>query len=105
MSTHADRPSSALLNEAIVAFIGRGSRKIPTADEAAVVALDPQRFDDVIAWVKAAVAASDSIVVDESDRSEIKGAVIAKHRELLPDLDDRAIDALVWRWGYIACHG
>ncbi|WP_457099502.1 hypothetical protein [Microbacterium sp. P5_E9] len=105
MSTDADRPSGELLAEAIVAFTGRGTRKIPTADEAAVFALDPERFDEVIAAVKAVLKVSDSIVVDESDRSEVKGAVIAKHRELLPDLDDRAIDALVWRWGYITFHG
>lgn len=105
MSTNPDRPSPALLSDAVVAYLGRGTRKIPTADEAAVFALDPQRFDEVIASVKTALKASDSVVVDESERSEVEAAVIAKHRGLLPELDDRAIDALVWRWGYINFHG
>ena len=105
MSTDADRPSGGLLADAIVAFTGRGTRKIPTSDEAAVFALDPQQFDEVIAAVKAVLKVSDSIVVDDSDRSEMRAAVTAKHQELLPDLDDRAIDALIWRWGYINSHG
>ena len=105
MSADPDRSPIALLTDAVVAFTGHGTRKIPTADEAAVFALDPQRFDEVIASVKAALKVSDSIVVDERDRSEVRAAVTAKHRELLPDLEDRAIDALVWRWGYITFHG
>lgn len=105
MSSHPQPPSRALISEAVATFVGRGTHRMPTADEAGVFALDPQRFDQVIAAVKTAVKASDSIIVDEIDRSAVKAVVVTRHQEKLPHLDDRAIEALVWRWGFINFHG
>ncbi|TQK18371.1 hypothetical protein FBY40_0858 [Microbacterium sp. SLBN-154] len=105
MSTDADRGTNPLLDDAIVAYVGRGSHKIPTADEAAVLALDSEHGDELLRDVKRALAVSDQIVVDGPASSEVKRAATEAHRESLPELGDGAVEALVWRWGFIRFHG
>ena len=100
-----DESLRALWGAAVAAYVGRGARKIPTADEAALFAVAPDRFDQLLPLVKQALLASDSIRLEGVPRHNAKDAVTHRLRELLPDLDDRGIDALAWRWGFIAFHG
>lgn len=93
------------LDDAIVAFVGRGSRKTPSADEAAVRALGAERAEQLLFEVKRVLAVSDSITVDDRPSNAVRDAVTRAHRELLPGLSERAVHALVWRWAFIRFHG
>jgi|GEM_PF-6852196 len=42
----------ALLSKAILAYVGRDTRKIPTADEATLFAVAPDRFDELLPLVE-----------------------------------------------------
>ncbi|WP_345800700.1 hypothetical protein AAIB33_14660 [Microbacterium sp. AZCO] len=68
-------------------------------------ALAPDRFESLLALVKQALLTADSVELPDTPRPLVKDAVTERLRELLPELDDRGIDALVWRWGFITYHG
>lgn len=104
MST-ADDSLRRLWGESIAAYVGRGVRKIPTADESALFAVAPDRFEELLALVKDALRVSDSIEMPAVPRQQMKAAVTMRMQELLPELDEQGIDALVWRWGFLQFHG
>lgn len=99
-----DEPTGrALLDAAIVAYVGRGRGKVPTTDAAAVAALAPQHPGELLAQVKDAVRVSDTLAFEQVapfDRA-LRGRLSARLRSLLPQLGEPAIEALTWRWGYL----
>lgn len=103
MST-ADSPTAAVdLDEAIVAYVGRGRVKIPTADPDAVRALDPAHSAELLRAVKDAIRVSDSIPFEEVAPFDqgLRERLYARLRTLLPQLGQAGIEALGWRWGYL----
>lgn len=103
MSTAADQPPT--VTDAIVAYVGREAGPFPSNDEAAVLALDPPNFPALMSKVISALLTSDRIELEDVPRADRVEVATAEHRRLLPDLDDRAIEALVWRWSFLEFHG
>ncbi|MEZ3161926.1 hypothetical protein AB1K54_15530 [Microbacterium sp. BWT-B31] len=101
----ADETVLALWGGAIAAYVGRGVRKIPTADETALFAFTPDHFDQLLPLVKEALSAADAVTLDGVAREHAQATVMARLREALPGLDETGVDALAWRWGYITYGG
>jgi hypothetical protein len=95
--------SGASLDAAIIAYVGKGRVKIPTADEAAVRALDPVGGDALLERVQEAVRISDTIPLSEVGPFDqgLRARLYARLREVLPELGEAGVEALGWRWGYV----
>ncbi|GAA3871493.1 hypothetical protein GCM10022381_13230 [Leifsonia kafniensis] len=96
-----------LLTDAIIAYVGKGRVTIPTADENAVREIDLEHADELLSEVRHALADSDRIELARSEA--VDGSMWEPFRvrlaEIRPDLDERAADALGWRWGFNYFHG
>lgn len=93
----------AALDEAVVAFTGRGRRKTPASDSEAVAAFDPAHADELLRAVRDAVRLSDAIRFDEVAPSDtgLRERLHQRIRDLLPHLGPTAVEALAWRWGHL----
>ena len=92
------------LTAGIVAYTGHGAERTPTADAEAVLALAPgSAGETLLADVRRLVAASDTVEADWSEAVDDSLYPVFTERMLLlePGLDDRALHALSWRWGYL----
>ena len=103
MSTNAESVPQTEVDAAIVAYVGKGRVKIPTADPDAVRSLDPAHADALLQYVKAALLTSDRIEFEEVAPFDdgLRQRLYQRLRELLPQLGTEAIEALGWRWGYL----
>jgi hypothetical protein len=101
-STDKDAAPNSL-DEAIVAFTGRGRRKIPTADGEAVLALGAGNGAELLSAVKEAVRISDTIEFDDVAPfdTELRERLYNRLHALLPYLGQAGIEALGWRWGFL----
>lgn len=99
-----DAVTPVMLADALEAHVGKGRLKMPTADDDAV----RQRFagaaDIVLDEVWKAILTSDSITLEELQTrgGPTRDAFAERMRELRPDLHPRAVDALGWRWAFLA---
>ena len=93
----------ANLDGAVVAFTGFGRRKIPTADQEAVLALSPTVGTALLDAVNEAARVSDSITFDEVAPfdTELRERLYQRLHVLLPYLGPTAVEALGWRWGFL----
>lgn len=103
MSSTDNEAARTALDEAIVAFTGRGRRKIPTSDSGAVLALDPAHGAELLKAVEDAVRISDAIPFEDVAPfdTELRERLYLRIHELLPGLGRPAIEALGWRWGFL----
>jgi len=107
MSTSDERLTGQLLADAIIAYVGKERLKMPTSDPEAVWKLDPEHGDELLSEVRRALADSDRIELSRSDaiNGSLKEPFLARLAAIRPDLDERAADALGWRWGFNFFHG
>lgn len=98
---------SGLLADAIVAYVGKGRLNVPTADANAVREIDVEHADELLRDVRRAIADSDRIALSRSDAVDgsLREPFRARLAAIRPDLDERAADALGWRWGFNFFHG
>ncbi|KQQ92897.1 hypothetical protein ASF62_13950 [Leifsonia sp. Leaf325] len=92
------------LTAGIVAYTGHGAARTPTADTEAVLALVPDSAGEtLLAEVRRVIAASDTIEAAWSEAIDDSLYPVFAQRLLLlePALDERALHALSWRWGYL----
>lgn len=91
------------LDDAVVAYTGFGRQKIPTADQEAVLALNPTVGTALLNAVTEAARVSDTITFDEVAPfdTELRGRLHQRLRVLLPYLGPTAVEALGWRWGFL----
>jgi hypothetical protein len=103
MSTNGDSVTPSMLDAAIVAYVGKGRVKIPTADPDAVRAVDPVNAEALLSAVQATLRASDRIEFAEVQPFDdgLRQRLYRRLREILPALSTEAIEALGWRWGYL----
>ena len=106
MTTSDNHSEQATLADAIILYVGKGRLTIPTADANAVQEAFPTR-DELLSDVLRAVADSEEIELSGSDAVDgsLREPFRARLRMIRPDLDDRAADALGWRWAFIRFHG
>lgn len=103
MSISGESVPQPTLDAAVVAYVGKGRVKIPTADPAAVRALDPSHAEALLRDIHAALLTSDRIEFAEVAPFDdgLRERLYRRLRELLPTLGTDAIEALGWRWGYL----
>jgi hypothetical protein len=103
MSTSDSALTGEMLDAAIVAYVGRGRVKIPTADPAAAAAVDPLHAEELVAQVKHAIKVSDTVPFEDVAPFDtgLRARLYARLRALLPHLGEAGIEALGWRWGYL----
>ncbi|MET1017108.1 MAG: hypothetical protein ABWX76_09825 [Leifsonia flava] len=92
------------LTAGIVAYTGHGAERTPTADAEAVLALVPgSAGETLLTEVRRVVAASDTVEAAWSEAVDDSLYPVFAQRMLLlePSLDERALHALSWRWGYL----
>ena len=101
------RRLSELLTDAIIAYVGQGRLKVPTADANAVRDIDPEHADELLEEVSRAIADSDRIALSRSDAVDgsLREPFLVRLAAIRPDLDGRAADALGWRWAFNFFHG
>lgn|GEM_PF-1497576 len=102
MSTDGEGSESHLVNEALVAYVGRGRVKRPERREDLVRALGGRQGEALFALVEKANAIADEIEVEKSQAVgfSLLPGFSRKIRSVLPWLDDAACDALCWASRY-----
>lgn len=90
------------LTQAIIAYVGYGSRRTPGADDAAVLALDPAEGERLLGAVKEIVRASDTLHIPREAFGKQNKSVLfsAEFEKIRPGLSEEALYALSWRWAY-----
>jgi hypothetical protein len=95
--------SAHTLNVAVIAYTGHGQRKIPKADEDAVLALSPTDGEALLRAVKEVIRRSDTIRFSDVAPfdTDLQERLHGRLHDLVPHLGPDAIEALGWRWGYL----
>lgn len=107
MSTSNEWLTDQVLVDAIIAYVGKGRVTVPTADENAVREISQEHADVLLYEVRRAIADSDRIALSRSEAVDgsLREPFRVRLAEIRPDLDERAADALGWRWGFNNFHG
>lgn len=102
MSTAGEGLESHLVNEALVAYVGRGSVKRPERREDLVRTLGGRQGEALLALVEKVNATADEIEVEKSKAVDFSLLPVFSReiRRVLPWLDDAAGDALCWASRY-----
>ncbi|MDZ8171383.1 hypothetical protein [Microbacterium xanthum] len=92
----------AMVDQAVIAYVGYGRSRTPAADADAVLRLAPTGGSDLLATVTRIVRASDGVRIRREEfGNEDKSIRFSQEFERIwPGLGAEALRALSWRWAY-----